>query len=95
MAAATFGHVPAVFVPAGPMTSGIANDAKSKVRNAFAEGQATREELMAAEMASYQSRLNALTGGEGRYTLALSHYDAVPPAVQAQLASQYRAKDEE
>ena len=53
MAAATFGHVPAVFVPAGPMTSGIANDAKSKVRNAFAEGRASREELMAAEMASY------------------------------------------
>jgi phosphogluconate dehydratase len=53
MAAATFGHVPAVFVPAGPMTSGIANDQKSKVRNAYAEGRATREELMAAEMASY------------------------------------------
>jgi phosphogluconate dehydratase len=53
MAAATFGHVPAVFVPAGPMTSGIPNDQKSKVRNAFAEGRATREELMAAEMASY------------------------------------------
>ena len=53
MAAAAFGHVPAVFVPAGPMISGIANDQKSKVRNAFAEGRATREELMAAEMASY------------------------------------------
>jgi phosphogluconate dehydratase len=53
MAAATFGHIPAVFVPAGPMTSGIPNDEKSKVRNAFAEGRATREELMAAEMASY------------------------------------------
>ncbi|WP_333817611.1 phosphogluconate dehydratase [Tabrizicola sp.] len=53
MAAATFGHVPAVFVPAGPMTSGIPNDEKSKVRNAWAEGRATREELMAAEMASY------------------------------------------
>ena len=53
MAAATFGHVPAVFVPAGPMTSGIPNDQKSKVRNAWAEGRATREELMAAEMASY------------------------------------------
>ncbi|MFM7333505.1 MAG: phosphogluconate dehydratase, partial [Tabrizicola sp.] len=53
MAAATFGHVPAVFVPAGPMTSGIPNDQKSKVRNAYAEGRATREELMAAEMASY------------------------------------------
>ncbi|MDP4892063.1 phosphogluconate dehydratase [Cypionkella sp.] len=53
MAAATFGHIPAVFVPAGPMTSGIPNDKKSKVRNAFAEGKATRAELMAAEMASY------------------------------------------
>ncbi|MBN8633447.1 MAG: phosphogluconate dehydratase [Rhodobacterales bacterium] len=53
MAAATFGHVPAVFVPAGPMTSGIPNDQKSRVRNAWAEGRATREELMAAEMASY------------------------------------------
>ena len=53
MAAATFGHIPAVFVPAGPMTSGIANDQKSRVRNAYAEGKATREQLMAAEMASY------------------------------------------
>ena len=53
MAAATFGHVPAVFVPAGPMTSGLPNDEKAKVRQAFAQGKATREELMAAEMASY------------------------------------------
>ena len=53
IAAATFGHIPAVFVPAGPMTSGIPNDQKSAVRNAYAEGKASREELMAAEMASY------------------------------------------
>ncbi|MDP2084473.1 MAG: phosphogluconate dehydratase [Gemmobacter sp.] len=53
IAAATFGHVPAVFVPAGPMTSGIPNDEKAKVRQRFATGDATREELMAAEMASY------------------------------------------
>jgi phosphogluconate dehydratase len=53
IAAATFGHVPAVFVPAGPMTSGLPNDEKSRVRNAFAEGKATRADLMAAEMASY------------------------------------------
>jgi dihydroxyacid dehydratase/phosphogluconate dehydratase len=39
MAAATFGHIPAVFVPAGPMTSGIPNDEKSRVRNAYAEGK--------------------------------------------------------
>ncbi|MBD3765919.1 MAG: phosphogluconate dehydratase [Rhodobacterales bacterium] len=53
IAAATFGHVPAVFVPAGPMPSGIPNDEKARVRNAHAEGRATRAELMAAEMASY------------------------------------------
>lgn len=53
MAAATFGHIPAVFVPAGPMTSGLPNDEKSRVRNAYAAGTATRDDLMAAEMASY------------------------------------------
>jgi len=53
MAAASFGHIPAVFVPAGPMTSGLPNDEKSAVRNAFAQGLVGREELMAAEMASY------------------------------------------
>jgi phosphogluconate dehydratase len=53
MAAATFGHIPAIFVPAGPMTSGIPNDEKARVRNLYAEGKATREELMASEMASY------------------------------------------
>ncbi len=53
MAAATFSHVPAIFVPAGPMTSGLPNDEKSRVRNAFATGEATRDDLMRAEMASY------------------------------------------
>jgi len=53
IAAATFSHVPAVFVPAGPMTSGLPNEEKSKVRNAFAEGRVDRTALMAAEMASY------------------------------------------
>ena len=53
MAAATFGHIPAVFVPAGPMTSGLPNDEKSRVRNQFATGAVGREALMAAEMASY------------------------------------------
>jgi elongation factor G len=48
-----------------------------------------------AELSSYQSRLNAMTGGQGRYTLALSHYEAVPPNVQAQLMSQHRAPEVE
>ena len=53
IAAATFGHIPAVFVPAGPMTSGLPNDEKSKVRQKFATGEVGRDALMAAEMASY------------------------------------------
>jgi elongation factor G len=47
-----------------------------------------------SELASYQSRLNSLTGGQGRYTIAFSHYEQVPPNVQSQLASQYKVKDE-
>ncbi|MCY1125335.1 phosphogluconate dehydratase [Frigidibacter sp. RF13] len=53
MAAATFGHLPAVFVPSGPMASGLPNDEKSKVRQQFAAGEVGRDALMAAEMASY------------------------------------------
>ncbi|EAQ03407.1 phosphogluconate dehydratase [Pseudooceanicola batsensis HTCC2597] len=55
MAAATFGHIPAVFLPAGPMPSGLPNDEKSRVRQQFAAGEIGRDELMAAEMASYHS----------------------------------------
>ncbi len=53
MAAATFGYIPAVFVPAGPMTSGLPNDEKAKVRQQFATGEVGRDKLMEAEMASY------------------------------------------
>ncbi|MEM6466549.1 MAG: phosphogluconate dehydratase [Pseudomonadota bacterium] len=53
IAAATFGHLPAVFLPAGPMTSGLPNDEKAKVRQQFASGEVGRDKLMEAEMASY------------------------------------------
>ena len=53
MAAATFGFLPAIFLPAGPMTSGLPNDAKSLVRQKFATGEIDRSELMNAEMKSY------------------------------------------
>ncbi|MFK7836319.1 MAG: phosphogluconate dehydratase [Sulfitobacter sp.] len=51
--AQAFGHLPAVFVPAGPMTSGLANDEKAQVRQKFAAGECGREALMKAEMAAY------------------------------------------
>ena len=53
IAAATFGYLPGIFLPAGPMLSGLPNDEKAKVRQKFATGEADRAELMRAEMASY------------------------------------------
>jgi phosphogluconate dehydratase len=51
--ALAFGHVPAIFVPAGPMPSGLPNKEKAAVRQRFAEGKATKDELLEAESASY------------------------------------------
>lgn len=53
IAAATFGHLPCIFLPAGPMRSGISNDEKARVRQDYAAGKVGREELLAAEMQSY------------------------------------------
>jgi phosphogluconate dehydratase len=53
--ALTFGHLPAVFVPAGPMPSGIPNDEKAKVRQLYMEGKVGRAELLEAESKSYHS----------------------------------------
>ena len=51
--AAAFGHLPVIFVPGGPMTSGISNAEKARTRALYAEGKATREELLDSEMKSY------------------------------------------
>lgn len=53
MGALSFGHLPAVFIPAGPMTTGLSNKEKARTRQRFAEGKATREELLESESASY------------------------------------------
>ncbi|HUB65739.1 MAG TPA: phosphogluconate dehydratase [Methylocella sp.] len=55
IAAQAFGHLPAVFIPAGPMPSGLPNQEKSKIRQLHAEGKAAREDLLDAEAASYHS----------------------------------------
>ncbi|MBK2001221.1 phosphogluconate dehydratase [Campylobacter sp. 2018MI35] len=51
--ALSFGHLPSIFVPSGPMTSGISNDEKSKTRQLFAEGKISRDKLLESEMKSY------------------------------------------
>lgn len=53
IAAATFGFLPGLFIPAGPMISGLPNDEKAKVRQQFATGEVGRDKLMEAEMSSY------------------------------------------
>ena len=53
--ALSFGHLPTVFVPAGPMASGLPNGEKARVRQQYAEGKVGRAELLEAEAASYHS----------------------------------------
>jgi len=53
IAALTFGHLPVVFVPAGPMPSGMPNDEKARIRQLYAEGKVGRDELLEAESQSY------------------------------------------
>lgn len=53
--ALSFGHLPTVFAPAGPMVSGLSNQEKARIREEYASGQIGREELLAAESAAYHS----------------------------------------
>ena len=53
IAALSFGHLPTIFVPAGPMTSGLPNDEKARIRQLYAEGKVGRDELLEAESKSY------------------------------------------
>ncbi|HYP83628.1 elongation factor G [Variovorax sp.] len=67
------------------MVSGTASETSGAVQ--------IRGRVPLSELSGYQSRLNALTSGQGRYTMALSHYEAVPPSVQQTLTAQHRAED--
>lgn len=55
MAALSFGHLPFIFVPAGPMPSGISNQEKARIRQLYAEGKVDKNALLEAEAASYHS----------------------------------------
>jgi elongation factor G len=73
--------------------------AKRGLVNGTANGAAStmivRGQVPLSELAGYQSRLNAMTSGQGRYTIELSHYEPVPPTVQQQLVGQHQVKDED
>ncbi len=53
IAAATFGHLPGIFIPAGPMTSGLSNDEKAINRQKYSKGEISREDLLKSEMKAY------------------------------------------
>src|ERR1700688_3856431 len=55
MGALAFGHLPVIFVPGGPMPSGVANKEKARVRERYAEGKAGRDELLESEAGSYHT----------------------------------------
>jgi elongation factor G len=63
--------------------------------NGAASMMVVRGQVPMSELSGYQSRLNAMTSGQGRYTIALSHYEAVPPTVQQQLVAAHKVHDEE
>ena len=63
--------------------------------NAAAGTVLVRGQVPMSELSGYQSRLNAMTSGQGRYTIELSHYEAVPPTTQQQLTSQHKVRDTE
>ncbi len=69
------------------MVTGTSNDALGHV--------SVRGQVPLSELTGYQSRLNALTSGQGRYTIELSHHDPVPPSLQQQLISENRVVEEE
>jgi elongation factor G len=69
------------------LVSGTTNAANGTV---VIRGQAPLSELT-----GYQNRLNAMTAGQGSYTIELSHYEAVPPSIQQQLVGQFQVKEED
>jgi elongation factor G len=67
----------------------------SGTHNGVAGHMVVRGQAPLAELAAYQSRLNAMTSGQGRYPLAFSHYEAAPPTVQQQLVAQHGVRDDD
>ena len=63
--------------------------------NGAAGTMVVRGQVPMSELSGYQSRLNAMTSGQGRYTIALSHYEAVPPNVQTQLVAAHKVHDDD
>ncbi|HXD82807.1 MAG TPA: elongation factor G, partial [Rudaea sp.] len=89
-----------VFVPdahMGDVTGGLAGKrARISGTDSLRGGEIViKAQVPLAEVTDYQTELKAMTGGQGRYAIEFSHYDAVPAQVQKQLAEAYKPKVEE
>jgi elongation factor G len=74
---------------------GLVSGTSNGTSNGHVGAMIVRGQVPMSELSGYQSRLNAMTSGQGRYTIELSHYEAVPPSVQAQLVAQHHVRDDE
>ena len=73
MGALQFGHLSTVFVPAGPMTSGLSNDAKAKVRQQYAQGLVGRDALLESEAQAYHSPSTDTRPGQLHWFIGLQY----------------------
>jgi elongation factor G len=64
-------------------------------RNGAGATMIVKGQVPMSELTDYQSRLNAMTSGEGHYSIEHAHYEAVPPAVQQQLVGQFKVRDDD
>jgi phosphogluconate dehydratase len=80
--ALSFGHLPAVFIPAGPMTSGLPNDDKAKIRQLYAEGKVDRTALLEAEAQLLDSYLAARSAVSQRLNLDFIANHSFESAIQ-------------
>ena len=74
---------------------GIVNGTENVTQTGMLGAMVVRGQAPLSELSGYQLRLNALTSGQGRYTVAVSHLEPVPPAVQSQLVAQFKVRDDE
>ncbi len=74
---------------------GLVNGTENVTQTGVLGTMVVRGQAPLSELSGYQLRLNALTSGQGRYTVAMSHHEPVPPTVQLQLVAQFKVRDDD
>ena len=74
---------------------GLVNGTENVTQTGVLGTMVVRGQAPLSELSGYQLRLNALTSGQGRYTVTMSHHEPVPPTVQSQLVAQFKVRDDD